>query len=67
VYRTVAVITTVIDNNDASNCEPLSEEIEERYFTFHVQNTSGTYIFKFWQGENENGEDEYLIYEVPIE
>ena len=24
------------------------------------------YIFKFWQGEDENGEDQYLIIEVPV-
>jgi len=66
-FRTVAVINTVINDNDTSSCETLNEVVEDRSFTFHVQNNSGTYIFKFWQGENENGEDEYLIYEVPIE
>ena len=67
VFRTVAVINTVINDNDTSSCETLNEVIEDNSFTFHVQNNAGTYIFKFWQGENEDGEDEYLIYEIPIE
>jgi hypothetical protein len=28
---------------------------------------SGTYIFKFWTGVDENEEDEFLIYEILIE
>ncbi len=65
-FRTVAVISTVANETAATNCTPLSDEIEQRSFTFHVENTGGTYIFQFWQGEDENGEDQYLIYEVPI-
>ena len=61
--RTVAVINTVIDNNA---CEGLIGELIERSFSFFVQNNSGSIIFKFWQGEDENGQDVYLIFEVPI-
>ncbi|MBT8265548.1 MAG: hypothetical protein KJO41_09700 [Bacteroidia bacterium] len=64
--RTVAVISTVFNETQGTICEPLNEEIEARSFTFHVQNNAGTYIFQFWQGEDENGEDQFLIYEVPI-
>ena len=59
--RNVAVISTVIEDN---NCEIL--DIEER-LTFRVQALqTSPYIFKFWQGEDDNGQDTYLIYEVPI-
>jgi len=61
--RTVAVINTVIDNNA---CEDLTDELVERSFSFFVQNSSGSYTFKFWQGEDENGEDIYLIHEVLV-
>jgi len=54
-------------NGTAILCEPLTDEIEERSFTFHVENSIGNYIFKFWQGEGENGEDAYLVFNVPIE
>jgi len=65
-FRTVAVINTVLNETGTIICEPLIDEIEERSFTFHVENNAGTYIFQFWQGEDENGIDQYLIYEVPI-
>lgn len=60
--RTVAVINTVFDN---SNCTPLEDNLIERTFDFRPSNT-GTYIFKFWQGLDENDEDQYLIYEIPV-
>jgi len=59
--RTVAVINVVYDN---SNCEPLEEQLVEKSFDFKATYNQ-TYIFKFWQGEDENGEDIYLTYEVP--
>ena len=61
--RTVAVINTVINN---STCQDLTDELVERSFSFFVQSNSNSIIFKFWQGEDENGEDTYLIFEVPI-
>lgn len=47
-------------------CQTLDEELVTRSFDFHCTKDNGTYIFKIWQGKNNNGEDEYLIYEVPI-
>ena len=64
--RTIAVINTVINETSTTICEPLMNDIEERSFEFHVKNDSGTYIFKFWQGEDDNGHDTYLVFEVPI-
>lgn len=59
--RTVAVINTVYPN---TQCEVLNEEIEVS-FNFLVTN-SNTYIFRFWQGEDDNGNDLYYIVEVPV-
>ena len=61
--RTIAVINTVINN---STCQDLTNELVERTFSFFLQNNSGSIVFKFWQGEDENGEDTYLVFEVPI-
>ena len=61
--RTVAVINTVVNNNA---CQDLTNELVERSFSFFVQNNSDSIIFKFWQGEDDNGQDIYLVFEVPI-
>ncbi|WP_338732193.1 hypothetical protein [Mangrovimonas cancribranchiae] len=59
--RTVAIISTVFPN-DA--CETIDAELE---ISFNFKPTeTGSYIFKFWQGEDDNGEDEYMIVEVPV-
>jgi len=61
--RTVAPITYVFDNN---NCETLEENnLVESSFNFKVT-SNGSYIFKFWQGEDADGEVQYLIIEVPV-
>lgn len=65
-YRTIAVINTVLNEVDGVICEPLTNELVEKSFVFLCENNSGQYVFKFWQGENENGEDTYLVFEVPI-
>ena len=60
--RTVAVIDYKFLKTD---CEDLDNELVEA--TFNFQPTSnGSYIFKFWQGEDAEGEDQYLIIEVPV-
>ncbi|WP_339895322.1 hypothetical protein [uncultured Algibacter sp.] len=60
--RTVAPITYVFDNND---CETLEDNLVEATFNFIVT-SNGSYIFKFWQGEDTDGESQYLIIEVPV-
>lgn len=60
--RTVAVINLDLNRND---CEDLTEELVETTFNFKVT-SNGSFIFKFWQGKDENEEDEYLIIEVPV-
>lgn len=60
--RTVAIINTVYPNK---NCGFKEETEAEATFNFKVLNT-GTYVFKFWQGEDEAGKDLYYIVEVPV-
>ena len=59
--RTVAVINTVYTDRD---CIGANEEIEVSFNIF--VNSLETYVFKFYQGENENGQDLYHIVEVPV-
>jgi hypothetical protein len=60
--RTVAVINyDYIDNN----CTDLQDELVEATFNFIVT-SNGSYIFKFWQGVDENDVDQYLTIEVPV-
>ncbi len=60
--RTVAVVSTVFESN--GNCTTIESELEA---SFNFKPTeSGSYVFKFWQGEDESGEDTYLVYEVPV-
>jgi len=60
--RIVAPINYVFEKN---NCETLENELVENTFNF-VVTSNGSYIFKFWQGEDVDGEDQYLTIEVPV-
>ncbi|WOD44687.1 hypothetical protein [Hwangdonia lutea] len=60
--RTVAAINYVFENR---TCDNLTDELVEATFNFIVT-SNGSYIFKFWQGEDASGEDQYLIIEVPV-
>ncbi|UKM65636.1 hypothetical protein GSB9_02207 [Flavobacteriaceae bacterium GSB9] len=60
--RTVAPINYVFDS---SNCETLEDALTDATFNFKVT-CNGSYIFKFWQGKNENDESQYLTIEVPV-
>lgn len=60
--RTVYAIGSVLDQND---CTELTEETITAYFDFEVL-FSDTYVFKLYAGTDENGEDQFLIYEVPV-
>ena len=59
--RNVAVISLVIESND---CETIDFE-EELTFRVHALQAS-PYIFRFWQGDDDNGEPIYLTIEVPV-
>ena len=60
--RTIAVRTVVFEDN--TNCEA-TENLFEENLSFTVTN-NGSYIFKFWQGTNDAGEDVFLEYEIPV-
>ncbi len=59
--RNIAVISTVIDDD---NCEILDreEELTIRVEALQVE----PYIFRFWQGDDENGDPIYLEIVVPV-
>ncbi|MEH6679636.1 MAG: hypothetical protein V7724_03770 [Sediminicola sp.] len=59
--RNVVVVGTTLDDVD---CMETEQEVENT-FNFVVLYTD-TYLFRFWTGENEDGEQEYLELEVPV-
>jgi hypothetical protein len=59
--RTVGIINTVYTDNA---CEDNPETVTVS-FQFKVTSFE-TYVFKFYQGDNEEGVDQYLIMEVPV-
>ena len=62
--RTIAVENAVKQTN---NCQDLSAADSATEYTFNFQVTSnGSYIFKFYQGKDANGQNIYLEYEVPV-
>ena len=62
--RTVAVECAIEQRN---NCIDLTGAEAEASYTFNFYVTSnGSYIFKFYQGKNTNGENVFLEYEVPV-
>lgn len=60
--RIIAIRNVVFERDD---CRPASTELTEASFNFHVTN-NGSYIFKFWQGTDANGDDVYYEVEVPV-
>lgn len=60
--RTIAVINTVYSNQ---NCEVFDNVMVEVSFNF-VVTSNDSYVFRFWQGEDDNGNDIYYIVEVPV-
>lgn len=60
--RTIAVQSIV---SESTTCQDLTDELTYGTLNFYVTN-NGSYIFKFWQGKNQNGEDVFLEYEVPV-
>lgn len=60
--RNVVVIGSVLTDQEV--CAEVAQEISTT-FNFQVLYT-GTYLFRFWTGEDENGEAQYLEIEVPV-
>ena len=60
--RTIGIQTTVFEN---ANCKPLTADPTEVSFNFYVTNT-GSYIFKFYKGEDANGQNIFEEVEIPV-
>lgn len=62
--RTIAVENAVAQKND---CQDLTGDATLEQYTFNFQVTgNGSYIFKFYQGKDVNGNNVFLEYEVPV-
>jgi hypothetical protein len=65
--RTVAVQTIVIED---AECQPLPTDAPEKAsfeFLCAPQYNNQTYVFKFYQGADANGNQQFLEVEVPVE
>ena len=60
--RTLAVRNL---KQERSGCNELTDVLVEQTFSFYVTNT-GNYIFKFWTGKDEEGNNTYLEYDIPV-
>lgn len=60
--RTCAVRNLV---EERGNCAPVQNILVEETFNFHVTST-GNYIFKFWTGEDSEGNNTFLEYDIPV-
>ena len=62
--RTIAIENAIAQRN---NCQDLSAADGANTHTFNFYVTSnGSYIFKFYQGKDDQGNDIFLEYEVPV-
>jgi hypothetical protein len=60
--RTIAIESAVAEQN---NCNETPNDASTYTFNFYVT-SNGSYIFRFYQGKDTNGEDIFLEYEVPV-
>ena len=61
--RTVAIQAVKLNQN---NCPDDSASLYEVPLDFKPT-TAGDYTFKFWTGVDENGVDQYLVYDVVVQ
>ncbi|WP_025742856.1 hypothetical protein [Aquimarina pacifica] len=61
--RTIAVVNLVVDNNDCSDLE--KTDLIEVSFDFQV-GSENSYIFEFWEGRDENRENQFFTIEIPV-
>ena len=59
---TVFLIASVLTDQP---CQELNVELETS-FEFKPE-SAGTYIFRFWQGKNADGQDVYYVFDVVVE
>ncbi len=63
--RTVAVVNLVVDEA-GRDCTDLEQtDLVDASFNFIV-GFETSYIFRFWQGRDDNGTNQFLIIEVPV-
>ncbi|WP_291130288.1 hypothetical protein [Flavobacterium sp. UBA7682] len=61
--RTIAIESAVRQEND---CQELTEDnLVECHFNFLVT-SNGSYLFKFYQGQDDQGNNIFLEYEIPV-
>lgn len=61
--RTVSIVNVVLENED---CEDLKKtDLIDNSFNFIV-GTENSYVFRFWQGRDDQGKNQYLRKEVPV-
>lgn len=60
--RSIAIENAVLQGG---NCQETPNDTSECSFNFLVT-SNGSYIFRFYQGKNANGENIFLEYEVPV-
>ncbi len=60
--RNVSAIGLMLVDND--DCTEISQEVEESFKFIVLYNEA--YLFKFYQGKDENNESKYLEIEVPV-
>jgi hypothetical protein len=60
--RTIAIQNIV---QEESTCSTLTDELVYATLDFYVTN-NGSYVFKFWQGVDDNLEDIFYEIEVPV-
>ena len=58
----ITILNVVVENQP---CGTLENDIVEASFDF-VAGQESSYVFKFWQGRNEAGENQYVTIEVPV-
>ncbi|PKV48959.1 hypothetical protein ATE84_0975 [Aquimarina sp. MAR_2010_214] len=61
--RTVSVVNLVVNQGNCKDLE--TTDLVEVSFDFIVGNED-SYTFRFWQGRDENGDNQFLTVEVPV-
>lgn len=60
--RTIAVQNLVQEKSD---CQDLEGELVYGTFDF-VVTSNGSYVFKFWSGTDQDGQDTFIEIEIPV-
>jgi len=61
--RTVAIVNVIVDQEKCTPIERL--DLIDVSFDFRVGQEE-SYIFRFWQGKNQNGDNQFLTIEIPV-